>query len=82
MTPLEEIAHWADITVPLEAQLDRKIMTVRELLELEPGSVVWLARSPGENLDLYVGDTLVAFGETVVIENSMGVRITDFNEGP
>ena len=80
MTPLEEIAHYADIFVPVEAQLDRKTMTVRELLELEVDTVVWLTRSAGENLDLYVSGTLVGYGEIVIIENSMGVRITDFRE--
>jgi flagellar motor switch protein FliN/FliY len=80
MTPLEQIAHYADVPVTVEAQLDRKTMTVREVLGLEVGGVVWLTRSAGENLDLYVGGALVGFGEIVIIENSMGVRITDFNE--
>ena len=80
MTPLEEIAHYADVPVTVEAQLDRKAMTVREVLGLEAGAVVWLTRSAGENLDLYAGGALVGFGEIVIIENSMGVRITDFNE--
>lgn len=80
MTPLEEIAHFADVPVTVEAHLDRKTMTVRELLGLEVGGVVWLTRSAGENLDLYVGGTLLGYGEIVIIENSMGVRITDFNE--
>jgi len=80
VTPLEEIAHYADVQVPVEAQLDRKTMTVRELLELEVDTVVWLTRSAGENLDLYVSGTLVGYGEIVIIENSMGVRITDFRE--
>ena len=80
MTPLDEITHFADLTVPVEAQLDRKIMTVREILGLETGTVVWLTRSAGENLDIYVGGALFGFGETVIIENMRGVRITDFNE--
>jgi flagellar motor switch protein FliN/FliY len=80
MTPLEEIAHFADVPVAVEAHLDRKTMTVRELLGLEVGGVVWLTRSAGENLDLYVGGTLLGYGEIVIIENSMGVRITDFKE--
>ena len=82
VTPLDEIAHLADVTVPVETQLDRKVMTVREILSLEPGAVVRLTRSAGENLDIYVGGALFGFGETVIIENMMGVRITDFNEEP
>lgn len=79
MTPAEETSHLAELPVDLEAELDRKLMTVREILELEVGDVVWLTRSAGENLDLLIGGTLVGFGETVIIESTMGVRITDFN---
>ncbi len=80
MTPAEEIAHVATVRVAVEAELDRKIMTVREILALEDGGVVWLTRSAGENLDVYVGGALFGFGESVIIENAMGVRITDFKE--
>jgi flagellar motor switch protein FliN/FliY len=79
VTPSEEIAHLADVPLRIETELDRKIMKVREILDLEPGSVVWLTRSAGENLDIYIGGTLVGFGEIVIIESIMGVRITDFN---
>ena len=79
MTLLEELEDLADLTLPVEALLDRKIMTMREILALKPGTVVWLTRSAGENLDIYIGRALFGFGETVIIENSMGVRITDFN---
>ncbi len=43
------------------------------------GSVVWLTRSAGENMDIYVGGTLLGSGEIVMIESTFGVRITDFN---
>ena len=79
MTSLEQIAHYADVTVAVEAELDRKVMTVGEILELETGSVIKLTRSAGENIDILVGGTLVGFGEIVMIEEMMGVRITDFN---
>ena len=54
-------------------------MTVREILNLAPGSVIKMRRSAGENIDVLAGEALVAFGEIVIIESSMGVRITDFN---
>jgi len=79
MTPYEEIAHLADVPVRVETELDRKTMKISEILDLEPGSVVWLTRSAGENLDIYIGGALVGFGEIVIIESTMGVRITDFN---
>jgi flagellar motor switch protein FliN/FliY len=80
MTAAEEIAHVADVPVAVEAELDRKIMTVRQILELEIGSVLWLTRSAGENLDIYAGAALFGFGEIVIIESTVGVRITDFKE--
>lgn len=80
MSPQEEIAPLADVPVAIEAELDRKVMTIGEILRLERGSVVKLTRSAGENIDLVVGGRLVAFGEIVVLEETMGVRITDFND--
>lgn len=79
MTPLEEIASLADVPLSVEVELDRKTMTVREILELGVGSVIKMQRSAGENIDILVHGTLVGFGEIVIIEDSMGVRITDFN---
>ena len=79
MTALEEIAHFADVPLSVEVELDRKTMTVREILELGVGSVIKMQRSAGENIDILVHGTLVGFGEIVIIEDSMGVRITDFN---
>jgi flagellar motor switch protein FliN/FliY len=80
MTPLEEIAHLVDIGVDVDVELDRKQMTMRDILELEPGSVIKMIRSAGENIDVLVGGTLVGSGEIVIIEETVGVRITDFNE--
>jgi flagellar motor switch protein FliN len=77
--PIDQMSHLADISLDIEVELDRKVVTVRNLLELEPQSVLKLSRSAGENIDILVGDALVAFGEIVVIEDMMGVRITDFN---
>lgn len=72
-----EHAHIADIPVTLEVELDRKIMTIRSILELKQGSLIRLNRSAGENIDLLLGTTLLGFGEIVVIEDRLGVRITD-----
>jgi flagellar motor switch protein FliN/FliY len=81
MTPRDEIASMSDIPVEIEFELDRKVMTVREILGLANGSVIRMTRSAGENIDILVRETLVGFGEIVVIENTMGVRITDFCGG-
>lgn len=80
MTPLERIAHYSEVPIDVEAALDRRVMTVRELLALSEGSVVKMNRSAGENIDVLIGGMLTAFGEIVIIEDSMGVRITDFSK--
>jgi flagellar motor switch protein FliN/FliY len=79
MTPAEEVAHIANVPIDVEVQLDRRFMKISEILSLEEGSIVEMDRSAGENIDIYIGSRLAAFGEIVIIENIMGVRITDFN---
>jgi flagellar motor switch protein FliN/FliY len=79
MTVSENIAALSEIEIEIQVNLDRKIMRLAEILELTPGSVIRLTRSAGENIDVVAGGTLLGFGEIVIIEDTMGVRITDFN---
>lgn len=79
MKVIDEIGHFADIPLDVLVELDRKVMAIRDILALDKGQVIKMNRSAGENLDLIVGGALLAFGEIVIIESSMGVRITDFN---
>ena len=79
MTALEEVAHIALVPVKVEVQLDRRWMKLSEILALEVGSIVEMSRSAGENIDIFIGSKLAAFGEIVIIETTMGVRITEFN---
>ena len=74
----QEISHLAEIPIQVEVELDRKVMALSEILELKQGSVLKMTRSAGENIDILVGGTLLGFGEIVIIEDTMGVRITDF----
>jgi flagellar motor switch protein FliN len=78
MTSLEEIADFADVPVEVEVELGRRIMTIAQILELGPDSVIRMARSAGDNMDIRVGGSLIGYGEIVIIEDSVGVRITDF----
>ncbi len=80
MTALEEIAHLADIRMDVEAELDRITMTIEKILELKSGSVIRTNRSAGENIDLLIGGARIGSGEVVIIEETVGVRITDFRE--
>lgn len=79
MTPFQEIADLADIPVQVEVELGRRIMTIAQILELTPDSVIRMQRSAGDNIDILVGGTLVGYGEIVIIEDAVGVRITDFS---
>lgn len=65
--------------VPLTVQLEvgRTKITIRNLLQLNQGSVVELDREQGEPMDLYVNGTLFAHGEVVLVNDKFGVRITD-----
>jgi flagellar motor switch protein FliN/FliY len=78
MTPAQEVARIAEVTLELEVELDRVPMKIGALLDLDVDSIIEMPRSAGENLDIYVGGKLIAFGELVIIENTMGIRITDF----
>lgn len=62
----------------IELEIGRPLMKLGELLSLQEGQVVALARSAGENIDIRVGGVLVAHGEIIVSETGVGVRITDF----
>jgi flagellar motor switch protein FliN/FliY len=78
MTTLESIAPIHDVPIEVAIELDRRMMKIREILDLQPGSIVEMGRSAGENIDIYIGRKLVGYGEIVIIENTIGVRITDF----
>jgi flagellar motor switch protein FliN/FliY len=80
MTALEEIAQLADVRMEVHAELDRTMMTIENILALEPGSVITTNRSAGENIDLVVAGAWIGSGEIVIIEEAVGVRITDFKE--
>ncbi len=75
---MEASPHFEDLPLDVSVELDRKVMTVREILEIDQGSVIKMNRSAGENIDILVGGALMGFGEIVIIEDMMGVRITDF----
>ncbi|MDP9054986.1 MAG: FliM/FliN family flagellar motor switch protein [Acidobacteriota bacterium] len=79
MAPLEEVAHIGNVPIDIEVQLDSRWMKLSEILALEEGGIIEMRRSAGENIDIFIGKKLAAFGEIVIIESTMGVRITDFN---
>lgn len=78
-TPAEEISAFTDVPVNVNVELDRRVMTVRDILRLDLNSVLRMNRSAGENLDIRIGGAMIGCGEIVISETTTGVRITDFD---
>ena len=66
-----------DVPVQVSAVLGRSKMDVSELLKLGPGTVLELDRRVGESIDIYVNNRLVARGEVVLVEDKLGVTMTE-----
>ncbi len=66
-----------DIPVQVTVELGRTSMTLREVLELQEGSILELDRLAGEPLDLKVGGQLIAQGEVVAVDSNYGLQITN-----
>jgi len=66
-----------DIPVNISMEIGRTKITIRNLLQLNQGSVVELDRLAGEPLDVIVNGTLIAHGEVVVVNEKFGIRLTD-----
>ena len=66
-----------DVPVKVSAVLGRARMEVSDLLKLGPGTVLELDRKVGEAIDIYVNNRLVARGEVVLVEDKLGVTMTE-----
>lgn len=66
-----------DIPVTISMEVGRSKISIRNLLQLNQGSVVELDRIAGESLDVMVNGTLIAHGEVVVVNDKFGIRLTD-----
>jgi flagellar motor switch protein FliN/FliY len=66
-----------DVEMDVTAELGRTRMTVRNLLDLEPGTIVELDRMAGSPVDLLVNGRLIARGEVVVVDEEFALRVTE-----
>lgn len=73
-TDLEQVL---DVPVSVSAVLGKTRMEVSQLLKLAPGQLLELDRRVGEAIDIYVNNRLVARGEVVVVEEKLGVTMTE-----
>lgn len=66
-----------DVPIDVTVELARKKLKVREVLTLQVDSIIQMDQSAGENVDLRLNGIAVGNGEIVVIEDTMGLRVTD-----
>ena len=66
-----------DVPVALTLEVGRARIPIRNLLQLNQGSVVELERAAGDPLDVFINGTLIAQGEVVVVNDRFGVRLTE-----
>ncbi|MGL5117435.1 MAG: flagellar motor switch protein FliN [Beijerinckiaceae bacterium] len=72
-----DLEQLLDVPVTVSAVLGRSRMDVSQLLKLAPGQLLELDRRVGEAIDIYVNNRLVARGEVVVVEEKLGVTMTE-----
>lgn len=72
-----DLAPVFDVPVSISAVLGKSYMSVSQLLKLGAGSVLELDRKVGEAIDIYVNNRLVARGEVVVVDDRLGVTMTE-----
>lgn len=74
---IRALAPFLDVPIHVTVELAHKKLKVREILNLQVDSIIQMDQSAGENVDLRLNGVAVGNGEIVVIEDSMGLRVTD-----
>jgi flagellar motor switch/type III secretory pathway protein FliN len=80
-TLLDEMEKLGDIFVAVRAELDQRTLTFGELLNLNVGSLLRLSRPTGENIDIYIEDVLIGWGEVLLMDGTMTIRLADLRNG-
>ena len=76
-----DLAPVFDVPVSISAVLGKSSLSVAQLLQLSQGSVLELDRKVGEAIDIYVNNRLVARGEVVIVDERLGVTMTEIIKG-
>lgn len=74
---LQELEVLNDVPLPVHVQLGEAELKIRDLLQLQPSSVIELEKLAGEPLDFFLTKNMVAKGEVVVVNEKYGIRLTD-----
>jgi flagellar motor switch protein FliN/FliY len=77
---IQELEEFVEIPIRVNVLIGKKLVSLNELLGLEPGSLLVLNRSAGESLLIYLEDTFFAKGEVTILEDTFAVRITEIND--
>lgn len=79
-SPGHNLEMLLDLPLEVSVELGRTRMSLQEMLKLDKGSVIRLGRTEGEPLDIQVNGRTVARGEVVVVNDRLGVRVTEIGE--
>ena len=77
---LHEMETLGDFSIAVRAELDQSTFTLEQLLALEPGGLLPLARPTGENIDLYAEEVLIGWGEVLLMDGNLTVRIASLRD--
>lgn len=76
-TGKQELSFLSDVCLEINVGLGHSRMKIKDVLELGPGSIVQLDKLPEEPVELCIGDKPLARGEVVMVEDRLGIRITE-----
>lgn len=74
---LGQMEKLANVPLTIRAELDQTTLTFGEILDLQAGSVIRLPRSTGENIDVYAENVLIGWGEVLMVEGALTIRLAD-----
>jgi flagellar motor switch protein FliN/FliY len=77
MGEVKNLEFLLDIPLQISVEVGRTRILIKELLEMQEGSVIELDKLAGEPLDVYVNSRLIARGEAVLVNEKFGIRLTD-----
>jgi flagellar motor switch protein FliN/FliY len=73
----KELGFLLDIPLQVSVEIGRSRILIKDLLQMQEGSIIELDKLAGESLDLYVNSRLIARGEAVLVRDKYGLRLTD-----
>ena len=79
---MEDLGNLNRVPLDIDVVLGTRMVTVSEIVALEPGSLIRMDRAAGDNVQIHVGGIWVADGDILAVDNKMCVRLTAFRERP